>query len=37
VPVAALLKTADRRRGKQAAIVLCGGNLSLETLAAVLK
>ncbi len=36
VPVAALLKTRDRWRGKQVAVVLCGGNVSLETLAGVL-
>ena len=37
VPVAALLKSGDRWRGKQVAVVLCGGNIGLETLAAVLK
>lgn len=36
VPVAALLKHGDRWRSKQVAVILCGGNLSLETLAGVL-
>jgi threonine dehydratase len=35
VPVAALLKSADRWRGQQVAVILCGGNISLPTLAAI--
>ena len=34
--VAALLKTQERWQGKQVAVVLCGGNISLETLRTVL-
>ena len=37
VAVAALLKTQERWQGKQVAVVLCGGNISLETLRSVLK
>ena len=36
VAVAALRKTQDRWQGKQAAVVLCGGNISLDTLRSVL-
>ena len=36
VAVAALLKTQERWQGKQVAVVLCGGNISLETLRTVL-
>jgi threonine dehydratase len=36
VAVAALLKTEGERKGKQAAVVLCGGNISLQTLRTVL-
>jgi threonine dehydratase len=35
VPVAALLNSGDRWRGQEVAIVLCGGNVSLETLSAI--
>jgi threonine dehydratase len=35
VPVAALLKSGDRWAGRQVAMVLCGGNISHETLAAI--
>lgn len=37
VPVAALLKSGNRWQGKQVAIVLCGGNISLQTLAGVVS
>ena len=37
VAVAALLKTQQRWQGKQVAVVLCGGNISLETLRSVLE
>ncbi len=36
VAVAALRKTQDRWQGKQAAVVLCGGNIGLDTLRSVL-
>jgi threonine dehydratase len=36
VPLAALLKTPERFREKTVVVVLCGANLSLETLKAVL-
>lgn len=36
VPLAALLKTPERFRGKTVVIVLCGANLSLETLKTIL-
>jgi len=36
VPFAAVLKTPERFRGKTVVIVLCGANLSLETLKAIL-
>jgi threonine dehydratase len=36
VAVAALLKTQAHCRGKQVAVVLCGGNISLQTLRTVL-
>jgi threonine dehydratase len=36
VAVGALLKTQQRSQGKQAAVVLCGGNISLQTLRTVL-
>jgi threonine dehydratase len=36
VAVAALLKTQGRWQGKQAAVVLCGGNISLQTLRTIL-
>jgi threonine dehydratase len=37
VAVAGLIKTAERWQGKQAAVVLCGGNVSLDTLRDVLS
>ncbi|MFN8467075.1 MAG: threonine/serine dehydratase [Caldilineaceae bacterium] len=37
VAVAALLKTQERWQGKQVAGILCGGNISLETLRSVLE
>ncbi len=37
VAVAALLKTQAQWGGKQVAVVLCGGNISLQTLRAVLE
>jgi threonine dehydratase len=37
VAVAGLIKTAERWQGKQAAVVLCGGNVSLDTLRSVLS
>jgi threonine dehydratase len=36
VAVAALLKTMKRWQGKQVAVVLCGGNISLQTLRTIL-
>lgn len=36
VPLAALLKTAERFQGKNAIVVLCGANISLETLRTIL-
>jgi threonine dehydratase len=37
VAVAALLKTMERWQGKQVAVVLCGGNISLQTLRTILE
>ena len=37
VAVAALRKTQERWQGKQVAVVLCGGNISLATLRSVLR
>ena len=37
VAVAALRKTQEQWQGKQAAVVLCGGNISLATLRSVLE
>ena len=36
VPLAALLQTPERFRGKTVVVVLCGANLSLETLKTIL-
>ena len=36
VPIAAFLKVADQLEGKRIAIVLCGANISLETLKEIL-
>ena len=36
VAVAALLKNQDRLQGKSAVVVICGGNISLETLSEVI-
>jgi threonine dehydratase len=37
VPLAALLKTAERFRGKTVVVVLCGANMSLQTLKTILQ
>ncbi len=37
VPLAALLKTPERFREKAVVVVLCGANLSLETLRTILE
>jgi len=36
VPLAALLKLAERFKGKHVIVVLCGANISLETLRTIL-